>query len=67
MLILDRITPDCAVIYDGDDRLTVPLSQLKGCKEGDVLVIKDGFYIPDSIATAKRRRDIISLQNSLWE
>ena len=55
MLILDRITPDCAVIYDGDDRLTVPLSQLKG------------FYITDSIATAKRRRDIISLQNSLWE
>lgn len=67
MLILDRITPDHAVIYDGDERLTVPVSKLKGCHEGDVLAEKDGFYITDSIATAKRRRDIINLQNSLWE
>ncbi len=67
MIILDRLTPKEAVIYEGDKRITVSRSLVSGCKEGDVLILKDNFYITDKTATEKRRQDIIDLQNSLWE
>lgn len=67
MIILERLTPEEAVIYDGDKKITVSRPLVSGCKEGDVLILKDNFYITDKTATEKRRQDIIDLQNSLWE
>lgn len=67
MIILERLAGDCAVIYEDDNRKTVPASLVRTDKAGTVLYFKDGFYLPDPAATSRRRQDIIDLQNSLWE
>lgn len=82
MLILERLRGDIAVIFDNnisdnniydnnisdDEReFTVPAEKINGCREGDVIILSGDAYITDSAATEKRRRDILSLQNSLWE
>ena len=38
-----------------------------GIKEGDVLVRNSGKYAKDVKATENRRREIIKLQDSLWD
>ena len=67
MLILERIKGSVAVISDDDGEFTVSAEMVTGCCEGDVVVLSCDRYITDRAATEKRRRDIISLQNSLWE
>lgn len=67
MLILERIKGSVAVISGDDGEFTVSSEMIKGCREGDVVVLSGDRYITDRAATEKRRRDIISLQNSLWE
>jgi hypothetical protein len=67
MLILERIKGSVAVISGDDGEFTVSAEMVKGCCEGDVVVLSGDRYITDRAATEKRRRDIISLQNSLWE
>ena len=66
MLILERITGSVAVISGDDGDFTVSAEMVTGCREG-VVVLSGDRYITDRAATEKRRRDIISLQNSLWE
>jgi len=34
--------------------------------EGDVLVLKNGVYIPDKDKTEARRKRILALQEDLW-
>ena len=67
MLILERIKGSVAVISGDDGEFTVPTEMVTGCCEGDVVILSGDSYITDRAATEKRRRDIISLQNSLWE
>lgn len=67
MLILERIKGSVAVISGDDGDFTVSAEMVTGCCEGDVIVLSGDRYITDRAATEKRRRDIISLQNSLWE
>ncbi len=67
MLILERIKGSVAVISGDDGEFTVSAEMVTGCREGDVIVLSGDGYITDRAATEKRRRDIISLQNSLWE
>lgn len=67
MLILERIKGSVAVISGDDGEFTVSAEMVTGCREGDVVVLSCDRYITDRAATEKRRRDIISLQNSLWE
>ncbi len=67
MLILERIKGSVAVISGDDGDFTVSAEMVTGCREGDVVVLSGDRYITDRAATEKRRRDIISLQNSLWE
>lgn len=67
MLILERIKGSVAVISGEDSEFTVPSEMITGCREGDVIVLSGDRYITDRAATEKRRREIISLQNSLWE
>ena len=33
---------------------------------GDVLILKDGVYIPDKDKTEERRKRILALQEDLW-
>ena len=67
MLILEEILGDKAVIYRDDEKITVPIENVKCREPGSVLHVRDGVYIKDEQATEQRRRDIINLQNSLWE
>ena len=67
MLILERIKGSVAVISGEDSEFTVSSEMITGCREGDVIVLSGDRYITDRAATKKRRREIISLQDSLWE
>lgn len=67
MLLLERITPEYALIYDGDEPVKVSPQLVAGCHEGDVLIKTEHGYAVDEKATADRRRDILALQDSLWE
>ena len=44
----------------------IPLSETKDVHEGDVLILKDGVYIPDKDKTEARRKRILALQEDLW-
>lgn len=67
MITLERIYGGMAYISDGEKEYTVPCELLQGCREGDVLISDGGIYKTDNAATEKRRKDIIALQDSLWE
>ncbi|MDY3791797.1 MAG: DUF3006 domain-containing protein [Oscillospiraceae bacterium] len=67
MLILERLRDDMAVISGDSGEFSVPSDMVKGCREGDVIILSNDVYITDDIATEKRRKDILSLQNSLWD
>lgn len=68
MLIVDRISESTAVIEDGESRFEVPAKKLaEDVKEGDAVYLADGVYRKDADATEKRKREIINLQNSLWD
>lgn len=67
MLILERIQGDVAVISGDSGEFSVSSHMVKGCREGDVIILSDDVYITDDIATERRRKEILSLQNSLWD
>lgn len=67
MIILERLLPHCAVITEDNRELTVSIDVVAGCREGDVLALINGKYVTDRAETEKRKKEIISLQNSLWE
>lgn len=56
MTILDRFDGEEAVLVGDDGPFRVPRSALSPtAREGDVLVLADGFYLPDTAKTAERR------------
>ena len=68
MLIIDRIEDGIAVIEDDDSRFEVPVSMLgSDVKEGDAVILENGVYVPDNSAAEKRRREILKMQDDLWE
>lgn len=68
MLIIERIEGGIAVIEDGDSQFEIPRESLAGdVREGDVVVLQGGVYTKDKNATETRRKEIIEMQNSLWE
>jgi len=68
LLVVDRITGGIAVIEDGDRHFEVSVSEIKGyVREGDVLTVDGGVIAVDKDATKRRRREILKLQNSLWD
>lgn len=67
MLILERLRDDMAVISGDSGEFSVSPDMVKGCREGDVIILSGNVYVTDDIATQMRRKDILSLQNSLWD
>ena len=67
MLILEKLRDDIAVISDDNGEFTVPAEMAIGCHEGDVIFLSGDVYHTDTTATRQRKKDILSLQNSLWE
>ncbi len=67
MIILERYEGNIAVLEIDGKIKNVPTKMLKeNIKEGTVLVFEDNMYLPDSEATAVRRKKIASLQEDLF-
>ena len=67
MIIVDRIEEGTAVVFFGDERRDVPLSELpRGVREGTVLVeTEDGLAI-DRQAEEQRRRALTERTRRLF-
>jgi|GEM_PF-104244 len=60
ILIVDRIENGYAVCEtEQGEKKDIPLSETKDVHEGDVLILKDGVYIPDKDKTEARRKRIL--------
>lgn len=59
MIVVDRIEEDIAVVYFGEEKVNIPLSELpEGIHEGTVLRRTPDGLLPDPEAEAQRRREI---------
>ncbi len=68
MLIIDRFEGDYAVCEDDDNQVLIEKKLIDVCaKEGDVLVLVDGLYKTDKIATEERRNKINLMMKDLWK
>ena len=67
MLILEKVQGDIAVISGDSGEFSDSADMVKGCREGDVIILSGDVYITDETATEMRRKEILSLQNSLWD
>lgn len=67
IFIVDRIENGYAVCEtEQGEKKDILLSETKDVHEGDVLILKDGVYIPDNDKTEARRKRILALQEDLW-
>lgn len=67
IFIVDRIENGYAVCEtEQGEKKDITLSGTKDVHEGDVLILKDGVYIPDKDKTEARRKRILALQEDLW-
>lgn len=68
-LIIDRKENDKFVCEDEDGKSVVILCSdaEKNAKPGDVISLENGAYRVLKDETQKRREEILSLQNTLWE
>lgn len=68
MLIIDRFENEYAILEDNNNHYEIKRTELpKDCKEGDVIVTKNGMYVVDVEQTNLRRQAILKLQRELWE
>lgn len=69
ILTVDRIEENIIVCFDdNDNEIHLTKNQTDGeISESDVLIKTNGIYVRDKDLTEKRRKEIISLQDSLWE
>ena len=69
MLTVDKIEGKIVRVEDKMQFTEINLSLFDGeVKEGDVIVQdSNGRFHTDKAATAERKKEIITLQNSLWE
>ena len=68
MLTIDRIEGKIVIADNDGEQIMLDISAFDGdVSEGDVIVeTYCGRYRADKDMTDKRRKDIINLQNSLW-
>lgn len=68
MLTIDRIEGKIVVADNDGEQIMLDISAIIGnVSEGDVIAeISCGRYRVDKDMTEKRRKDIVNLQNSLW-
>lgn len=68
MIIIDRFEGKYAVCEENDKQILIEKEILpSNAKEGDVLEMFEGHYFINSDETEKRREEINSLQDDLWE
>lgn len=68
MLTIEKIEGKIVTVEDDDGSFNADISLFDGkIREGDVLTrLPDGHFIKNEKATEQRRKDILKLQNSLW-
>lgn len=67
MIIVDRIEGGYAVVFFGDQRRDIPLSQLpQGVHEGSVLKETAAGLVPDEAAESGRRKQISELTRRIF-
>ena len=66
---IDRLEGTLAVCEDGDGAcVSIETSKLPdGVRSGDIIVSKNGVFTVDTATAEKRRSDMASLQNSLFD
>lgn len=68
MIVVDRIEDDIAVVYFGDEKVTIPISELpEDIHEGCVLKKTPDGLAMDPEAEAQRRRDIANKMHRLFK
>lgn len=68
MIVVDRIEDGFAVVYSGDVRKDIPLSELpQGVHEGSILREVSGGYELDEAAEQERRRAISEKMRRLFK
>ncbi|MBD9061124.1 MAG: DUF3006 domain-containing protein [Ruminococcaceae bacterium] len=68
MIIVDRIEEDIAVVYFGDEKVNIPISELpEGIHEGTVLKRTPDGLTPDPEAEEARRRQIADKVHRLFK
>lgn len=68
MIVIDRIEEDIAVVYFGDTKVDVPISELpEGIHEGMVLKRTPDGLLPDPEAEAKRRKQLSDKAGKLFK
>ena len=68
MIVVDRIEDGFAVVYSGDVRKDIPLSELpQGVLEGSILRDVPGGYELDEAAEQERRRAISEKMRRLFK
>lgn len=69
MLTVEKIEDSVVTIDDGEARFNVDISLFDGTvRETDVVNrLENGRYKTDRAMTEKRKKEILNLQNSLWE
>ncbi|MCK9216967.1 MAG: DUF3006 domain-containing protein [Firmicutes bacterium] len=68
-VIIDRFEDDYAVCEkENRDMIDIEIKKLPAnVKEGDVLIINGEYITIDTIETKKKRKEIRSLMDDLWE
>lgn len=65
---VDRIEEGvAAAVSDSGEKKDIPMSQLSGAKEGDVIEYKDGVYIIRDDLTLQRRKRNAKRYRSMFE
>lgn len=68
MIIVDRIEEEIAVVYFGEIKRDIPVSELpEGVHEGSVLRTTDNGYVLDHEAEAARRKQLAERTRRLFK
>lgn len=68
MIVVDRIEEDIAVVYFGDERRDIPLTDLPGgVREGSILRECPGGFELDEQAEQERRKQIADKMSRLFK
>lgn len=68
MLVIDRFEGDIAIIEDGESIINIPKNQLPfNAKDGDILILSDGKYLIDEVATDNRKKELENRFSKLFK
>lgn len=68
MLVIDRFEGDIAIVEDDESIINIPRNKLPfDAKEGDILVLSDGKYLVDDVATENKKKELENRFSKLFK